>query len=105
MCLADRPVLESNAAGVDVGAREMFVAVPPGRDDNPVRVFTTFTDDLERLADWLAQCGVTTVAMESNGGSIGFRCTTFSSTGASARVWSTRGIESKEINNSTAVLR
>jgi len=67
MCLADRPVLEPNAAGIDVGAREMFVAVPPGRDDNPVRVFTTFTDDLERLADWLAQCGVTTVAMESTG--------------------------------------
>ena len=67
MCLADRPVLEPNAAGVDVGAREMFVAVPPGRDESPVRVFTTFTDDLERLADWLAQCGVTTVAMESTG--------------------------------------
>ena len=33
MCLEDRPVLEPNAAGIDVGAREMFVAVPPGRDD------------------------------------------------------------------------
>jgi hypothetical protein len=49
MCLEDRPVLEPNAAGIDVGAREMFVAVPPGRDDNPVRVFATFTEDLERL--------------------------------------------------------
>jgi hypothetical protein len=36
MCLEDRPVLEPNAAGIDVGAREMFVAVPPGRDDTPV---------------------------------------------------------------------
>jgi transposase len=67
MCLEDRPVLEPNAAGIDVGAREMFVAVPPGRDESPVRVFTTFTEDLERLADWLLQCGVTTVALESTG--------------------------------------
>src|SRR5882762_2392678 len=67
MCLEDRPVLEPNAAGIDVGAREMFVAVPPGADEHPVRVFTTFTEDLHRLADWLAQCGVTTVAMEATG--------------------------------------
>jgi transposase len=67
MCLQDRPVLEPNAAGIDVGAREMFVAVPPGRDEHPVRVFATFTEDLERLADWLLQCGVTTVALESTG--------------------------------------
>jgi hypothetical protein len=45
----------------------MFVAVPPGRDENPVRVFATFTEDLERLTDWLEQCGVTTVALESTG--------------------------------------
>jgi hypothetical protein len=67
MCLEDRPVLEPNAAGIDVGAREMFVAVPPGRDENPVRVFATFTEDLERLTDWLEQCGITTVALESTG--------------------------------------
>jgi hypothetical protein len=67
MCLEDRPVLEPNAAGIDVGAREMFVAVPPGRDENPVRLFATFTEDLERLTDWLEQCGVTTVALESTG--------------------------------------
>jgi hypothetical protein len=64
MCLEDRPVLEPNAAGIDIGAREMFVAVPAGRDENPVRVFATFTEDLEQLVDWLAQCGVTTVALE-----------------------------------------
>ena len=67
MCLGDRPVLEPNAAGVDVGAREMFVAVPPGRDEHPVRVFPTFPEDLNQLADWLVPCGVTTVAMESTG--------------------------------------
>ena len=67
MCLEDRPVLVSNAGGIDIGAREIFVAVPPDRDQDPVRVFKTFTEDLERMADWLLRCGVTTVAMESTG--------------------------------------
>ena len=74
MCLEDRPVLEPNAAGIDVGAREMFVAVPAERDENPVRVFTTFTEDLHRLADWLVQCGITTAVMESTGSSAASRC-------------------------------
>ncbi|MBF8300867.1 MAG: family transposase, partial [Acidobacteria bacterium] len=39
MSLEDRPVLETNAAGIDIGAREIFVAVPPDRDEHPVRVF------------------------------------------------------------------
>src|SRR5258706_15343237 len=67
MCLEDRPVLEPNAAGIDVGAREMFVAVPPGRDKNPVRVFATYTEDLDRLPHWLLHRGVTTEALESTG--------------------------------------
>ena len=67
MCIEDRPILEKNAAGIDVGAREMFVAVPPDRDEHPVQIFDTFTEDLQRLADWLVSCGVTTVAMESTG--------------------------------------
>ena len=37
MCLEDRPILEKNAAGIDVGARDMFVAVPPDRDAHPVQ--------------------------------------------------------------------
>jgi len=67
MRIEDRPILEKNAAGIDVGAREMFVAVPPDRDEHPVQIFDTFTEDLQRLADWLVSCGVTTVAMESTG--------------------------------------
>lgn len=67
MCMDDRPILEKNAAGIDIGAREIFAAVPPDRDNNPVRVFATFTEDLQALASWLMQCGVTTVAMESTG--------------------------------------
>src|SRR6204780_2957029 len=67
MCLEDRPLLEPNAGGIDIGAREIFVAVPPDRDENPVRVFSTFTEDLEAMARWLVSCGITTVVMESTG--------------------------------------
>jgi len=59
--------IEPNAAGIDVGATEIFVAVPPDRDPSPVRSFETFTQDLHRLKSWLQQCGITTVAMESTG--------------------------------------
>lgn len=59
--------LNTCAAGIDVGSKSHFVAVPEGTDPEPVREFSTFTDDLERLADWLVSCGVTTVAMESTG--------------------------------------
>ncbi len=67
LCLEDRPMLEANAAGIDIGAREIFVAVPPDRDENPVRVFATFTEDLEAMARWLKACRITTAAMESTG--------------------------------------
>jgi transposase len=67
MCQQDRPILEPNAAGIDVGAREMYVAVPPDRDAEPVRVYNTFTADLQCLVDWLIECRITTVAMESTG--------------------------------------
>jgi transposase len=60
-------MIEPNAAGIDVGSTEMFVAVPVDRDSQPVRRFTTFTNDLVKLADWLKQCGITSVAMESTG--------------------------------------
>ena len=65
--IENRPLLEPHAAGIDIGAREMYVAVPPDRDEHPVRVFDTFTADLHALADWLVACGITTVAMESTG--------------------------------------
>lgn len=56
-----------NAAGIDIGAEEVYVAVPPDRDAQSVRSFPTFTADLQRLADWLEQCGIDTVAMEATG--------------------------------------
>ncbi len=55
------------AAAIDIGATIHVAAVGPDRDEQPVRTFRTFTDDLERLADWLAGCGIKTIAMESTG--------------------------------------
>ena len=56
-----------NAAGIDIGSASHYVAVPPDRDDEVVREFRSFTEDLDRLASWLTTCGVDTVAMESTG--------------------------------------
>lgn len=59
--------LNLNAAGFDIGATAIDACVPEDRDALSVRVFQTCTVDLSALADWLATCGVTTVAMESTG--------------------------------------
>lgn len=64
---APLPLFEKNAGGIDIGAREIYVAVPPDRDEYPVRSFDTFTADLTQMAEWLGKCGITTVAMESTG--------------------------------------
>jgi hypothetical protein len=56
-----------DAAGIDCGSAEHFVAVPPDRDPQLVRAFAAFTADLYQLADWLTACQVTTVAMEATG--------------------------------------
>ena len=61
------PFIEPDAAGIDVGATEIYVAVPEERDSRPVRKFATFTEDLHALADWLIACQIKTVAMESTG--------------------------------------
>ena len=61
------PVMRPNAGGIDIGATEIFVAVPADRDPESVRSFPSFTEDLHALADWLQQCRVDTVAMESTG--------------------------------------
>ena len=63
----EMPILRPNAAGIDIGATEIYVAVPSDRDSEPVRSFPTFTEDLHRLADWLKACGIETVAMEATG--------------------------------------
>lgn len=60
-------IAHPNAAGIDIGSGSHFVAVRPDADDTPVREFQSFTEDLEALAQWLTQCGVDVVAMESTG--------------------------------------
>jgi transposase len=62
-------LLNPNAAGIDIGAAQHYVAVPAGRDGDgqDVRCFNAFTADLHALARWLKACGIDTVAMESTG--------------------------------------
>ena len=60
-------VVHPDAAGIDVGNASHFVAVPPDRDERPVREFGSWTADLRRMAEWLKRCGIHTVAMQSTG--------------------------------------
>jgi transposase len=55
-----RDTAHPNAAGVDIGAEEIFVVVPADRVAEPVRSFGTFTRDRHQLADWLLSYGVDT---------------------------------------------
>jgi transposase len=67
---SENPGLElvhPNAAGIDIGSRQHYVAVGPDRDPQPVRTFGCFTQDLHRMAEWLQACGVRTIAMQSTG--------------------------------------
>lgn len=59
--------LHLNAAGIDIGGKSHFVAVPQGRDSENVREFGCFTEDLHTLIAWLKKCQIDTVAMESTG--------------------------------------
>jgi transposase len=61
------PLVCPDAAGLDIGASEIWVCVPAARANPAVRSFATFTPDLQALADWLTVCQVRTVAMESTG--------------------------------------
>ena len=60
-------MINKDAAGIDIGSGEHWIAVPEDRDEEPVRCFGCFTADLQAMARWLKECGVTTVAMESTG--------------------------------------
>ena len=60
-------IINPHAAGIDIGDKIHAVAVPPGASEEPVRIFGTMTCDLIAISDWLLQCGVNTVAMESTG--------------------------------------
>src|SRR5215210_3486526 len=66
----NRRVLEQinhNAAGADMGAREVWIAVGDHVSDEPVQKFGTTTNELRRSAEWMRSCGVDTVAIEATG--------------------------------------
>src|ERR1700752_1991703 len=60
-------VVHPDAAGIDIGNEFHYVAVPPSRDGQPVRRFGCTTAELKAMADWLKQCGIRTIAMQSTG--------------------------------------
>jgi transposase len=60
-------VVHPDAAGIDIGNESHYVAVPPARDSESVRRFGCTTAELKEMADWLKQCGIRTVAMQSTG--------------------------------------
>src|SRR3989449_5476662 len=60
-------VVHPRAAGIDIGNESHYVAVPPSRDPQPVRCFGCTTAELKKMAEWLTQCGIRTVAMQSTG--------------------------------------
>jgi len=60
-------IIQPNSAGIDVSSKDYVVAVPADRDEEPVRTFGCFTEDLEKIAKWLIKCKIDSVAMESTG--------------------------------------
>src|SRR6266852_1134901 len=60
-------VVHPHAAGIDIGNESHYVAVPPSRDPQPVQCFGCTTAELKKMAEWLTQCGIRTVAMQSTG--------------------------------------
>ena len=60
-------VVHPDAAGIDIGNESHYVAVPSTRDSQPVRRFGCTTGELQAMAEWLKQCRIRTVAMQSTG--------------------------------------
>jgi transposase len=60
-------VVHGDAAGIDIGNESHYVAVPPSRDSKPIRCFGCTTGELKAMADWLKQCRIRTVALQSTG--------------------------------------
>ena len=60
-------MLQPDSAGIDIGATEIFIAVPNDRSSKSVRKFGTFIDDLHDAAKWLKECGIKSISMGSTG--------------------------------------
>src|SRR5271157_1153047 len=64
---AQLTLLNPERAGIDIGAKELFVCIAKSSSKHEVRSFPTFTEDLKRMITWLKESGVKSVAMESTG--------------------------------------
>jgi transposase len=60
-------IVHPNAGGIDIGNESHFVAVPPDRDENPVREFGCWTRALNEMAEWLKSRQIDTVAVQATG--------------------------------------
>lgn len=60
-------IVHPYAAGIDVGSRKHYGAIPAECGEQTVRHFGCMTPDLHEMAKWLRQNHVDTVAMESTG--------------------------------------
>src|SRR2546425_12139746 len=61
-------IVHPDAAGIDVGGSEHWVAISPDRDPEPVRRFGCFSADLREMAGWVGGEGGRSVGMQSTGG-------------------------------------
>jgi transposase len=92
-------VINTSAAGIDVGSRSHFVAV--GQDREDVREFGVYTEDHRKLVSWLSSNGITTIAMESTGS---YWQTLFSALqGAGFEVFLVNGRQIKNVKGKTDV--
>ena len=60
-------ITNPDAAGIDVGSQVHYVAVSEERAEVSVRSFGAYTAQLDELVQWLKDCAVKTVVMESTG--------------------------------------
>jgi len=60
-------IVHPRCAGIDIGSREHWVAVDPDSEEQPVRSFSSFSDDLYAMAHWLKSLDIEVVAMEATG--------------------------------------
>ena len=59
--------INNEVAGIDIGSKEIFVAVSQDKTPDCVRCFSTFTNDIKACLAWLKELNIQSVAMESTG--------------------------------------
>jgi transposase len=63
----DMKIIHPDSAGIDIGSRSHFIAVPRSRDKQNVREFSSTTTGLLEIVEWFKECNIKTIAMESTG--------------------------------------